>query len=880
MNRLFFLIICILLPFSVFSQEKHDSLIDTAVLNFSRQLLQFPQEKIYLQTDKPYYLSGEKVWFRAHLTDARLHFPSGASRYIYVELLNPLDSLVKRLKVRSEEGAYYGEISLSEDLPEGTYKIRAYTMYMRNLDEDYFFTKYIRIGVPQSSSIRVNTNFIFESDKKVFAEIWFSDHQQERRFFPDKITTRLNGGRSNIIKKADENGIFKVKLDLKSDESKRILYVEMEQGMRIYGKYLTVPIPDTEFDVSFYPEGGYMQEEILGKVAFKAVQANGKAINITGEIFDSSNNLIVEMATIHNGMGVFSFLPLKDSNYHVICKDEQGNSKRFELPLPRKNIYMLETNWSKENLWVKVKKDTLSDDTLYLFLHTRGHVLYVERWDHSQELLNFRKSDLPSGVLHILLLNSSLRPVSERLVFVNNNDDVLDLAFKTDRSIYDKRELIKASVNLSGDSDLQAYFSVSVTDDKEVMVDTTSSIFTNMLLTSELKGYIDSPSYYFQENNRKSALALDILMMTQGWRRYDIENMFQTGFKPSLIFPLEAGQEVSGIVKGGLLSRPSNQASVIMVAVNQSYTGITETDKDGRFSLNGFELPDTTRFFIQALSKKGSSKVELILDQETFPSLGGSWKYYPALPDNSMFREYVYKADQKYTFENGMRMIHLDQVEIKARKKTKKESKYYSSAFVSNSFSEEDIEKLGVVDIFGLLMTVPGVHITDTQEGRGISIRGQGQPLLVIDDMVMDFYWLNTINIFDIEQVDVLKDIATTAIFGPGGSNGVISIYTKKGIESTTTPRYNIAQIVPLGYHQPSEFYSPKYDTKEAIENKIPDLRTTLYWNPDIKIDGDGNADFEFYSSDASTSYSVVIEGMTKQGKFIYHKDKITVKNE
>jgi len=181
------------------------------------------------------------------------------------------------------------------------------------------------------------------------------------------------------------------------------------------------------------------------------------------------------------------------------------------------------------------------------------------------------------------------------------------------------------------------------------------------------------------------------------------------------------------------------------------------------------------------------------------------------------------------------------------------------------------------------LYRVPGVRMM----GNSISIRGGGDPLIVIDDMPItpvpgetSIDILNMLNINDIGQIDILKDPINLAIYGSRGGNGVIVIYTKKGEISNSLPSFNLKQMIPLGYQAPIEFYSPKYDTPESINNPKPDLRTTIYWKPDVITDDEGNAHLDFYTADDPATYSVIIEGVADDGKLIhfYGKSVITVK--
>lgn len=146
---------------------------DTIENLFREELSHFPQEKIYLQTDRGIYMSGETLWFRAHLVDALMLKQANASRYVYVELVNPLGNLVERVKIRPDSlGCFYGHIPLGEDLPEGNYSLRAYTWFMQNIGEEYFPHKLIYISDPVSEAISPEISYSAENND-IHAEIHF-----------------------------------------------------------------------------------------------------------------------------------------------------------------------------------------------------------------------------------------------------------------------------------------------------------------------------------------------------------------------------------------------------------------------------------------------------------------------------------------------------------------------------------------------------------------------------------------------------------------------------------------------------------------------------------------------------------------------------------
>jgi len=428
-----------------------------------------------------------------------------------------------------------------------------------------------------------------------------------------------------------------------------------------------------------------------------------------------------------------------------------------------------------------------------------------------------------------------------------------------------------------------------VTNDNEVISDTTSSILSDILLSSELRGHIENPEYYFQKGNKEVEKAADLLMKTHGWTRYALPDVVRGKLSYPDI-PFETSQQLSGIVKYGLLSKPAKDAKVSLMSLKYNFLDETESDKNGRYVFQNFEFPDSTKYVIQALNSKGKGRymTELYIDEDTFPGIHIAWTE-PGMKEeksDSVFLDYVAKADQQYTFEHGMRIINLPEVEIKGVRPdpNKYKSMYYSEP--DFSLSEETIKKSGATTTKDLLYRVPGVWVTDSSIViRGVNtINGGKDPLILIDDMVFQpmkgqsiVDLLKMINFNDIGQLDVIKDGASLTIFGSEGMNGVISIHTKRGEPFSTIPPNNIKLVEPLGYQLPIEFYSPKYDTQESIDNPKPDLRTTIYWKPDAITDDEGNVKLDFYTADDPATYSVIIEGVSDDGKLIHYRGSSSI---
>jgi hypothetical protein len=751
------------------------------------------------------------------------------SRYVYAELIDVRDSLMGRVMIRpAEEGLFYGDLFLSEIIPAGDYTLRAYTRYMENLGDGYFFKKNIRIG------------------------------------------------------------------NLASDAKQPL------QARQISGDGAA---EEDDFDISFFPEGGNLPEGVFCKVAFKALNRNGHPETVAGEITDGDGLALTTVQSFHAGMGVFGFVPEPGKRYFLKCRNGNGLAKQFELPPAYPRARTLTVAQRNKTFTAGVLKAAGSPvASCYLLAHSRGMVFHFSALDKDDERIAFPADALPAGIIQFVLFDEQMNPLSERLVF-NNRYVPAQLAFRTDRERYQTRDRVVSALSLvdTAGSTLAGHVSVAVTDDRDVAVDSTTTILSSLLLSSELKGYIENPAWYLQDN-AVSAMALDYLMMTHGWRRYPVA----AAVKGNPLYPqtpFQTSQEIAGQVKSPARSRPEAGSEVFILpkdGVTDKGFGSTSTDENGAFLFTDFEYPDGTSYFIQALSKKGSKHVELVLRNESFPPPA----YAPQSPaaertepqettaGDAGADAFIRKAEQRSEYDSDMRLIRLGEVVITAPKVKKEEPRlqYWANSISDTTLRRKDFEKRHPALVADIIRgQLAGVNVSSR---GGISIRGSdGPPLVLIDGLPID--WpesmespydspLEAVSVIDVESIDVFKGVGTSA-FGVRGSNGVISITTRRGVDEEIlairrSRELNYTVYTPVGYQEPVAFYAPKYETPEARHLGAPDYRTTIFWKPDLIISGEnGTATFDFYTSDFPTTYSVVIEGITTDGRIVRQVEKIRV---
>lgn len=858
---------------------------DSVTAYFANQLASYPQEKLYVQTDKPDYIAGEDVWFRIYLVDNVSHTPDSTSRYVYGELINPHDSIVSRVKIRPTHGAYHGHFKLDQRLPEGDYMLRFYTRFMEGTGEEYFYRKRISVGDPLTGTYRTEAEFDFsDNGSRVDVTLKFIDNRSQTPITPTELRMR-NRGRD--LKKVFFNPKKDIRLSLNParDLVNNTLYIEYDYDGKFHKQFIALPPVPHDFSVSFFPEGGYLPQGTTARMAFKALGSNGLGFRATGRVIDHHGNEVLTFHSNKMGMGSFALNAQPGTTYKAVVQNELGIEKEFPLPAASPNAIVLQTSLSKDilNVGVRAAAGMSLPTGMRLVVHCRGMLIYNKPWDASTPLLRFHTRVFPGGVLHLLLTDAHYTPISERLVF-NTNADATQarLALQTNCENYASRQRIDTRLQLTdaAGNPLQGSFSVAVTDDKDLTPETNNTILTTLLLTSELRGFIETPGYYFENTDRTTLANLDILMMTQGWRRYDIPAVLRGRIEP-IKGSLELGPEISGSVyEGQLKNKKAKGVPVSILSTNHPFVSAMLTDAHGNFCFQGIELPDSTRYVLQSRPlNKRDGRNKITVNQETYPPLGLRLPL-TYTPPRTHFEAFINKADKKYIYEHGMREIYLDEVVITAKRFTPPASPYSSPE--NTVLGETDIERFKAHTLKDILMRLPRVYISGGEISLNMKTMigdtgGENQPFILLDGSpVTDHDFLLDFPAEAVLSVELVNG-AALSLFGSNGANGVLIIQTKSGgAYYKKELEINIATITPLGFQAPKEFYSPTYATPNDVQAVYADLRTTIYWNPDVRTAPNGDAQLSFYAADAPTTYSVVIEGVTNDGKLIYKRHKIS----
>ncbi|AMR30565.1 hypothetical protein A0256_03560 [Mucilaginibacter sp. PAMC 26640] len=902
-------------------------MLATAVGNLKATYAAKPVEKVYLHLDKPNYIPGDTLWFKAYTVVGETHNLSALSGVLYVELINPKDSVMRRLVLRLTSGISKGEFTLANNLKAGIYQLRAYTNWMKNAGADYFYTQRINIG----------------------------------RLAPNAIAPAA-----------------------------------------------TLINPD----VQFFPEGGDLVAGIRSKVAFKAIGQNGAGQSVKGSILDNDNNVAAEFESSHAGMGVFALVPQPGKIYTAKIIQKDGST--FTVPIQKilDEGYTFSVNNSrKDSLFIKVAVNgkflqSKLNTPFFIIAQSGGKSYFTAEGLLKNPVLGMAidKKRFPTGVVQFTLFAGG-QPVCERVAFIQNNDGLkIDLASAA--KTYGARSGVKLDVLVKNalDEPVAGTFSIAVINESRLDVDEQAegSILSHLLLTSDIKGYIEKPNYYFVDPNDQKRAELDVLMLTQGYRRFEWKQVITAPDSRITDMP-EKGLSLEGTVKttgGDMIAK----GKLMLTAPRENVVLDTVTDTQGNFKFSKLELSDTSKIVLQARKQNNGRRVSIFIQQPAYPKIIKSSRGFSSsndLPAEEMKKKFDVYTEQlnQDSLKNGSqlngvtvtakrinkgdpyaagRVMPQRNVDMKRADgiaslkalvlqqpfyrevegelvKTGKQGgpvDIYLDGGISSldaliGYLPSEVESLtiglpgDIVDgekrgtpggrpsggyivvttkrIAGtdttvlkqvtviakkLKRTVPtrsaNLHgagnadqvifddklgncasLADCLRGKvfGVSFKADGTPVnisrgssqdmvIIVEGVQLQGSELNNINASDVVSIEVIRTNFAKSIYGSSIGGGALIITLKNGSEKTYASSDSPTGLITYpfkGYHKARTYYTPKYTAANQTGGNA-DLRSGIYWNPDVLTGKDGKASFTYFNADTKGTYRVVVEGIDDDG--------------
>lgn len=636
-------------------------------------------------------------------------------------------------------------------------------------------------------------------------------------------------------------------------------------------------------ELTFFPEGGDAVYGLTSKIALKANDQYGRPVKVKGEIKNRAGVSVATFKSIHDGMGYFYLNPHEGEVYTAYWQDEAGNKHTTVLDHIRDKGISLQVSiaGTKRNFMVKVSPESPELKKL----HVIGTMYQQKVFDFEKEVTDgtiegvIPAEDLPSGILTITVFDEAWKPLAERITYINNNEYRFAPSMTVAHWGLNKRA--RNEIELSIPDSLTADLSISVTD-LAIDADSSDDIISHLLLTGELKGKINNPSYYFSGDADSISQHLDLVMLTHGWRRFDWEKITK-GELPDIRYrPDTAYLSISGKVFGATPTQ-LREAGQIVLIISQAGEGPqifpVPLRSDGSFSDPGLILFDTAKIYYQIGKKNKSIDATVQFMQDKLPpfsaNAGASHLFLNSLSDTTG-NSYHFKLSDALLSELKLSQAKvLQTVSIQAKPKStvqEMDKKYTSGLFSGGDGYQFDVLNdkfaVGSQDIFQYLQgKVAGLTINTATRPPTLSWRG-GTPDLFLNEMSLDADGISSVPVSDVAYIKVFRPPFMGA--PGGGSGGAIAIYTRKGGDVQEEPGKGLSNNVVNGYSAIRQFYSPDYESLDAAR-ETKDLRTTLYWNPSIQLaPGANKVILKFFNNDVTNAFRVVIEGMTKDGRLAH----------
>lgn len=827
--------------------------------SLSRQLLRyacaaqqfgrsFPQEKVYVHFDNTGYYQGDDIWFQCYVVSAERNRPSPLSKTLYVELLNPGGEIIAKQTLPIRNGRAHGNFSLTR-LPfyAGFYEVRAYTRYMLNFGEGSIFSRILPV---------------FEKPETP------GDYTQ---------------------KEVRPYAVYK--------------YLRLRKRQKKQKK----------LNMSFYPEGGQAVEGLPCRMAFEATDAYGNPVDVSGQVINRNKETLGRFSSLHEGRGTFIYTPQPEEKYKAVV-EWLGKTYRFDLP----EAQAQGIGWSvdavshPDSLSVRIQKHPDTPPCILgMALLCQGQLrgFYLTEI-YGNEPIDFRANirDFPPGVTQAVLFDADGRIVSDRLFFAGQPDTV-SISARTDKADYLPFDSIRVDLHVQDAEGrpVQAPLSVSVRDTQDE-VTARHSLLTDLLLMSEIKGYVRRPAWYFESDDTLHRRALDQLLMVQGWRRYDWSR--QAGVTPfELKCPPEQGIEVRGQVVSMVRSKPQPGIDLTAALMKRDTTGTDSTqtmisafttdslgrfafrtDVEGRWNLvlaatkNGKKKDHRIvldRLFSPAPRPYPLAEMQVEVDEKATSYADSLQSAVPEIDIDSLLT--AYEDSLRRTGVTG-KVHRLREVVVTAKKRNRahdiyearrKSVTYYDVAAEMDNITDRN---KFVGDDFNEMMVNMNPHfqIYRESQGRDLLLYNGRLALCVINYKrvyynEMDLFQYQLLTLESIKSIYITEDTRTMLEYADPkftafdineafGCAVLIETYPENQIPAKAAKGVRKTRLE--GYSQVKDFYQPDY----GILPKEEDYRRTLYWNPEVQTDKNGRATLRFYNNSRCRKPRIVVETLTEDG--------------
>lgn len=747
------------------------------------------REKVYVHTDRDFYLAGDILWLKAYVENAADNKPLSLSKVVYVELLNRQHEPVLQTKISAKDGAGSGSFQLPMTVVSDNYELRAYTNWMKNDSSEFYFKKFITI---------INT------------------------------TTNLD---TSLLNKA------------------------------------------LVYRLSFFPEGGNLVNGLNSVVAFKINNNSGRGSVTEGVIVNQSRDTIAHFKSNQFGMGHFSFTPKSGEIYKGIVTLNDGSIITTTLPEAYNSGYVMHLKDEGNQLKIAVSSSDEPSQNVFLVAETRQNIGFSasSRIENNKAVFDINKNTLAEGVAHITLFDSNGQPLCERLYFKRPKDKMVIHA-KMDKENFSKRDKVNIGVFTADNNGnpLSGNLSVAVYRLDSLHLPGQENIYNYLWLSSDVKGFIENPNYYFENDNTPTNNELDDLLLTQGWRTFDWKNI-ATRSSFSYV-PENRGHIITGKITNAITGKPAENVLVYLSVPGkrvQLYGCRSNEQGFIHFDLKDFYGPNQV---VLQTNTTIDSIYHLEINtpfSEDFPDIS-----VPALPISENDRSNLEAAHLHMEIENAYHENELQKMQEPQIDSLPFYYKPFKTYLLDNYTRFTTMEEVMREYVQEVNVARKGKHYHfKTFNNPGFLLQNlqpteklfENDPLVLLDGVPV--FDVDKIIAYDPLKVQKLEVVADRYYWGPITADGIVSYTTYHGDLSGFTLNPQDIVIDYAGLQKQRIFYSPDYSTEKALQSRLPDFRDVLYWSPDVSTNKTGNGNISFFTGDIAGKYLVVLQGISANGK-------------